>query len=270
MSIITLLSDFGLKDHFVGMTKALLYSANKNHIIIDISHEVDCFNILEAAYLIEASFSHFPEETIHLILVDSEFTPSNNCLLMKWNNQFFIGANNGIFSLLNQRKQAEIIVEIENTSTFYINTFIQTAQSVIEGKSIDSLGKLFTNLLAINPLNYQLLNQNSTLKGSVIYIDHFGNCVTNITQEIFEKHINSNTFELKFGGQIIKRIHKTYDDFNVTEKFTLKHFEGEKLAIFNQAGYLEIAIYKSNPKTVGTAKTLLGLKYRDTITIDIK
>jgi S-adenosylmethionine hydrolase len=78
------------------------------------------------------------------------------------------------------------------------------------------------------------------------------------------------SFEIRFGNKNIKRIHRSYSDFNVREGYTLKEYEGEKLALFNEAGFLEIAIYKSNPNTTGTAKSLLGLKYRDVVSVVFK
>jgi S-adenosylmethionine hydrolase len=107
----------------------------------------------------------------------------------------------------------------------------------------------------------------NSIKGYVVYTDHFGNCVTNISKKMFAEIGQNRSFEIKFGTKIIKKIHLNYSDFKVSEKYTLKDYEGEKLALFNEAGFLEIAIYKSNPKTVGSAKSLLGLKFRDLVNI---
>jgi S-adenosylmethionine hydrolase len=101
----------------------------------------------------------------------------------------------------------------------------------------------------------------------VVYIDHFGNCITNITKRQVKDVAKGRDFEITFSTKSIKAVKAGYSDFTVNERFSLKDYEGEKLAIFNEAGFLEIAIYRSNPSTVGTAKTLLGLKFRDVVSV---
>ena len=115
-----------------------------------------------------------------------------------------------------------------------------------------------------------IASDSNSIKGYVVYVDHFGNCVTNISKKMFAEIGNNRNFEIKFGTKIIKKIHANYSDFKVSEKYTLRDYEGEKLALFNEAGFLEIALYKSNPKTVGSAKSLLGLKYRDVVSVDFR
>ena len=112
--------------------------------------------------------------------------------------------------------------------------------------------------------------QENQIKGYVIYIDHFGNAVTNISKKMFLETGKSRPYEIQFKTKIIKTILAKYSDIVVSEKYSIKDYEGEKLAIFNEAGFLEIAIFRSNPETVGTANTLLGLNYRDTILIEFK
>lgn len=112
MSIITLTTDFGLKDHFVGALKGKLISEYTEVQIIDISHEVDLFNILEASYIINASYNSFPKGTVHLIGIDNERTPENKHIAIQWNDHFFVCADNGILSILTQKIVPQKIVEI--------------------------------------------------------------------------------------------------------------------------------------------------------------
>jgi S-adenosylmethionine hydrolase len=104
-----------------------------------------------------------------------------------------------------------------------------------------------------------------------VYIDHFGNCITNITRKQLKEVARGRDFEITFGtkGQV-KGIKSGYSDWTINERFPLKTYEGEKLALFNEAGFLEIAVFRSNPNTVGSASTLLGLKFRDAVNVVFK
>ena len=100
MNFITLTTDFGYKDFSVAITKANIYNNINDVIIVDISHQISPFNTPQAAYILKNSYNSFPEGTIHIIGVESELTPENSHLAMRFNNHYFVGANNGIFSFL--------------------------------------------------------------------------------------------------------------------------------------------------------------------------
>jgi S-adenosylmethionine hydrolase len=272
MSIITLTTDFGLKDHFVGSLKGKLISMHPEVQIIDISHEIDLFNIAETSYIINASYNSFPKGTIHLIGVDSEITEQSKPIAMLWNDHYFICADNGILSILTQYVSPKVIVEINYDNTIEkkssMDVFTVAATQLAKGEKLSSIGKPILELKKVNELQAIVANDKSIIKGYVVYVDHFGNCVTNISKKMFNEIIENRSFEIKFGTKSIKKIHASYSDFKVSDKYFLKDYEGEKLALFNEAGFLEIAIYRSNPLTVGSAKSLLGLKYRDVVNIE--
>ncbi|OWP84568.1 hypothetical protein BWK59_04665 [Flavobacterium davisii] len=270
MSIITLTTDFGVKDHFVGALKGKIFTQIPNAQIVDISHQIDLFNIIEASYVISAAYYNFPKGTVHLIGVDSEQTNNTKHLVVYWNEHYFVCADNGIMSLVCQNQKPESITRIEvsnhlpKTATD-TDILLAVACHIAKGGVLDVIGEKIEHLKPQNQL--QEIVEPDKIKGNVIYIDHYGNCVTNITRSSFEKLNIDKKFEIKFGNKTIKKIHRSYSDFNIREGYTLKDYEGEKLALFNEAGYLEIAIFKSNPNTTGTAKSLLGLKYRDTVSV---
>ena len=112
--------------------------------------------------------------------------------------------------------------------------------------------------------------QDNQIKGYVIYSDHLGNAVTNISKKMFLETGKARSYIIQFKNQTIKTILSKYSDVAVSDKYPLKYYEGEKLAIFNEAGFLEIALFRSNPDSVGSATSLLGLNYRDLVTIDFK
>ncbi len=273
MSIITLTTDFGLKDHFVGALKGKLISENPEIQIIDISHHVDLFNVSEASYIINASYTSFPKGTVHLIGVDTERINGSKHIAIQWNDHFFVCADNGILSILTQNVAPQKIVEINihnqlSEDSTDLDVFVKVACHLAKGGSLTAIGSEISSIKMVTELQAFVSSDGNSIKGYVVYVDNFGNCVTTISKKMFTEFGNNRNFEIKFGNKIIKKIHTHYSDFKVTEKQTLKDLEGEKLALFNEADFLEIAIYKSNPKTVGSAKSLLGLKYRDMVSIE--
>ena len=273
MSIITLTTDYGLKDHFVGALKGKLLTEFREATIIDISHDIDAFNVAEAAYIIGASYSSFPKGTVHLIGVDIELNNENQHIAMQWNDHYFICADNGILSMLTQKIVPQKLVAITihdrlpNDATD-MDVFVKVACHLAKGGLLNVIGKEIKSIKEVTELQ-AVVNENQ-IKGYVTYIDHFGNVVTNISKKMFLETGKSRPYELKFKRQIIKTILPKYSDIGISEKYPLKYYEGQKLAIFNEAGFLEIAIFRSNPDTVGSATSLLGLSYRDVVTIEFR
>lgn len=275
MSIITLITDFGHKDYFVGALKGKILSEQKEAVIVDISHEIDLFNTLEASYCIEAAYSNFPKGTIHIIGVDSERVGDTQHIAMQWDDHYFICADNGILNTLIQKKIPQKIVAITihdrlNTDVSDMDVFAAVACHISRGGLLNVIGKEIQSLKSVSVLTSTISDNLAEIKGQIVYIDSFGNCVTNISQKQFNDTIRSRKFEIIIKNKKITRLHKSYSDFPVSDTKQLKDLEGDFLALFNENGYLEIAIYKSNPKTVGSAATLLGLHFRDSISIKFK
>ena len=275
MSIITLITDFGHKDYFVGALKGKILSEQKEAVIVDISHEIDLFNTLEASYCIEAAYSNFPKGTIHIIGVDSERVGDTQHIAMQWDDHYFICADNGILNTLIQKKIPQKIVAITihdrlNTDVSDMDVFAAVACHISRGGLLNVIGKEIQSLKSVSVLTSSVSDDLTEIKGQIVYIDSFGNCVTNISQKQFNDTIRNRKFEIIIKNKKITRLHKSYSDFPVSDTKQLKDLEGDFLALFNENGYLEIAIYKSNPKTVGSASTLLGLHFRDSISVKFK
>ncbi len=275
MSIITLTTDFGLKDHFVGALKGKLISGYNEATIIDISHDIDLFNILEAGYCIAAAYNSFPKGTIHIIGVDSERTIDTQHIALQWDDHYFICADNGILNTLIQKKVAQKIVAINihdrlNDDATDMDVFVAVACHIARGGLLNVIGKEINELKKVNDLVAIVSDDLTIIKGNIVYIDHFGNCVTNISKKMFHDVHRNRSFVIKFNNKKITTIKNSFSDFKTTQNLTLKDFEGEKLAVFNENNLLEIAIYKSNPSSVGSATSLLGIKFRDVITIEFK
>ncbi len=272
MSIITLTTDYGLKDHFVGALKGKILSEYSEASIIDISHYIDAFNTVEASYIIGSAYSSFPKGTVHLIGVDMELNKENQHIAMQWNDHFFIAADNGILSMLTQKIVPQKIVAINihdrlPSDATDLDVFVKVACHIAKGGLLNVIGKEIKTIKQVTDFQAVTANDGSSIKGYVIYIDHFGNVVTNISKKQFLEVAKGRPYEINFKRQAIKTIFSKYSDVANFEKYPLKNYEGVKLAIFNEAGFLEIAIFKSNPAKLGSANSLLGLNYRDVINI---
>jgi S-adenosylmethionine hydrolase len=273
MSIITLTTDYGLKDHFVGALKGKILSEFNEARIIDISHDIDAFNIAEAAYIIGAAYSSFPKGSVHLIGVDIELSSENQHIAMQWNDHYFVCADNGILSILIQKIVPQKLVSINihdrlPSDATDLDVFVKVACHLAKGGLPNVIGKEVKTIKEVTEL--QAVVQEHQIKGYIIYSDHLGNAVTNISKKMFLETGKSRPYTVQFKNQTIKTILPKYSDIGISEKYPLKYYEGEKLAIFNEAGFLEIAIFRSNPETVGSATSLLGLNYRDVVTIEFK
>jgi S-adenosylmethionine hydrolase len=272
MSIITLTTDYGLKDHFVGALKGKILSEYSEATIIDISHYIDPFNTVEASYIIGAAYSSFPKGTVHLIGVDLELNKENQHIVMQWNDHYFIAADNGILSMLTQKIVPQKIVSINihdrlPSDATDLDVFVKVACHIAKGGLLNVIGKEIKAIKQVTDLQAITNNDGSSIKGYVIYIDHFGNAVTNISKKQFLEVAKGRPYEIVLRTKNIKTILPNYSAIAISDKYPIKNYEGEKLAIFNEAGFLEIAIFKSNPAKLGSANSLLGLNYRDVINI---
>jgi len=279
MSIITLTTDYGLKDHFVGALKGKLLTEFSDAKIIDISHQIDPFNTAEASYIIGASYANFPKGTVHIIGVDAEKNKENQHLAMQWNDHFFVCADNGILSMLSQKivPQKIVVINIHDrlpVEATDLDVFVTVACHLAKGGLLNIIGKEIQSIKQITELQAVVASDGNSIKGSVIYIDHFGNVVTNISKKKFMEAAKGRPYEIILNEKRrqqdrnnIKNIWPKYSDIAISEKYPIKNYEGDKLAIFNEAGFLEIAIFRSNPNNVGSASSLLGIGYRDVISI---
>ena len=272
MSIITLTTDYGLKDHFVGALKGKILSEYSDAAIIDISHDIDPFNTVEASYVIGASYASFPKGTVHLIGVDMEWNKENQHIVMQWNDHYFIAADNGILSMLTQKIVPQKIVTINIHDRLHneatdMDVFVKVACHIAKGGLLNVIGKEINTIKQVTELQAVLAADSNSLKGHVIYIDHFGNVVTNISKKQFLDVSRGRPYEIVMKTKNIKTILPNYSAIASSDKSPIIYYEGEKLAIFNEAGFLEIAIFRSNPSKVGSANSLLGLNYRDTVLI---
>ena len=217
MSIITLTTDYGNKDYYVSSLKAKLISNIENVNIVDISHNISPFNLAEAGYVLQGAFEEFPKGTIHILSVDSELTPENKHVVIKYNNCFFIGADNGVFSLIFRDTRPDQIFEINLHSNYNYkisadDLFVKVAAHINRSGPLNVVGTEIKKIKEIYNLRPVVNKEGNQIIGSVIYIDNYGNVVTNITKKMFNEVSKTRSFTINARNVKFSKIHQNYSD----------------------------------------------------------
>ena len=276
MPLITLTTDFGTKDHFVGAIKGAIYSELDNARVVDISHQISPFNITETAYIVKNAYQNFPKGSIHIIGVDSELSSENKHIALLLDDHYFICPDNGVISMIASDIKPEKIVEItihdRLISSFNVlDVFVKVACHIARGGTLEVIGKTISDYKQLTEVHPFINDDKTKIVGSVLYIDNYGNVISNISKKLFQDIGKGRDFEVIARSYTFTKIQQQYNEVvNFETSIQNRQDDGKRLAIFNSANFLEIAIYKSNLKTVGGASSLLGLGYRDTITIRFK
>lgn len=232
--------------------------------IVDISHEIQPFDIAEGAFVVKNSYKDFPIGSIHIIGVDALLNPLKKPVAAWIDDHYFIAADNGILSLICSEIAPKEIVEIsipqvQQNSVFPTrDLFVPVACHLARGGKLAVVGqkmKSFKELSTLKPV----VKDEKMIVGSVIYIDNYGNAITNISEKNFEKVGKKREFKIWHRNHEFTKLYRNYSDF-VKDFENEFDFIGKGMALIGASGYLEIAIYKSNPQTVGAASTLFGLK----------
>lgn len=273
MSFITLTTDFGTKDHFVGAVKGAIYSELPEAKIVDITHEISPFNITQTAYILKNSYKSFPKGTIHIVGVDSELSIHNKHIALELDGHFFVCPDNGLIAMIASEIKPSRIVEINihdriESSFPVLDVFVQVACFIARGGNLAVIGKEITDFKKIIEIQPKANQEETQIIGGIIYIDNYGNAITNITKKMFTDIGKGRNYQILAKKHIFTKIFTKYNEVASNPAYTNQQYEGHKLALFNSASFLELAIYRSNLGTVGGASSLLGLDYRDVITIN--
>ncbi|MGB3591364.1 MAG: SAM-dependent chlorinase/fluorinase [Nonlabens sp.] len=276
MPIITLTTDYGLKDPYLGAVKGAIYSQLPEVTIVDISHYVTPFHIAEAAYIIQNSYKNFPEGSIHIIGIDAEHTPENKHVAVYMNGHYFICADNGVLCLIMNKLRPEKLVEINihdriSSNFTMLDAFVETACHIARGGMLEIVGKPKDSIKAIAGLFPNVSERHDYIHGQIIYIDNYGNSVTNITRELFTATARGRKFVLSARSEKHNTIFERYSDIvNFEQPVEKRDVDGKGLCLFNSSGYIELATYKSNPLTVGSASSLFGLQLDTPVVINFE
>jgi S-adenosylmethionine hydrolase len=240
MSVITLISDWQPNSIYLSVVKGAIFSKSPDTKVVDISHSIDPFNINQAAFIVKNTFKNFPEKSVHLICVSSETNSTEGYLIIEYENQYFIGNDNGIFGLIFDKKPSRIInisSDLLVETTFpELTIFTDFALKIINNEDIANFGELVTSYKKMFPLSATF--EDDVIIGKVIYIDAYKNVVTNISLELFNQIGRGRKFAIyiKSNRNKIEKINKKYSESS----------EGEILAVFNTLGLLEIAQNKGS------------------------
>lgn len=264
--IITLTTDFGLKDPFIGIIKGILFGINPKAKIIDISHGITPHNIFEASQVISMSYRYFPPATIHIVVVDPQVGGPRRPLLVVTEDHYFIGPDNGVFSCIYEEHSSSSFFKVihltashhflpHEGNTFHgRDIFAPVAGWLSKGLNVNKFGEKINDYVTLSmpkPIAYG----ETAIEGEVIHIDNFGNAMTNITKDNLDK-LNPGFSEKKF---MI-----TYKD----RKLVLSNYYAEAVnsglsSIINSFGLLELFIYK------GRASEKFGIKTGDKISVKV-
>lgn len=273
MAVITFTSDYGLVDHRVPAVKGKILSLNESAQIIDISHEIQAYNLLQTAYIVRNAYLFFPKGTVHIISVDSFFTKARKSIIYEADGHYFIAADNGLLSLIFYDIKPTGVWEITFNNRFddevsFTSTdiFAPAAVHLQSGGLPEVIGRKFEEPKQLSFPRPVFNETKKMIIGEIMYIDNFGNMVTNISKKFFEKSsVGFENFILKFRNLALTKVYNQYTEF-VADWDEEAQYHGKSAAVFNDAGLLELTIYKGNSSN--GAKTLLGLKVGESIFVE--
>jgi S-adenosyl-L-methionine hydrolase (adenosine-forming) len=241
--IITLLTDFGTEDYFVGAMKGVILTCSPNSILVDITHEIPPQGIRTAAFTLNSAYPYFPAGSIHLAIVDPGVGSDRRPILIEAATHLFVGPDNGIFTFVLAQVPTARIRHLTNTLYFLPNpcstfqgrdVFAPVAAALAEGISPADLGPTIQDIVRFDPVLCQSM-ADGTLAGTIMHIDHFGNCVTSLPIASLS---GRRSFCLKVKEFEIRRLAKFYSEAAAPA--------GLPFLICGSAGFLEISVLSSS------------------------
>lgn len=257
--VITLTSDFGLTDPYVGIMKGVILSINPMAHVIDISHQIEAGSVFQCSVIFKEAYAFFPDGSIHVAVVDPGVGGNRRPIILKTKDHLFVGPDNGIFWPIILFHQGAEIIHLTKTKYFLPNVshtfhgrdiFAPVAAHLSRGVEPLSMGPIITDPVS---LEFPLPKQGKdVLSGQVIRVDHFGNLITNIHQRDIEQFLGSNRPVIRIGNLIIEGMQKAYAEAR----------EGQSLALIGSSGFLEIAVNAGRASDVVdlASKDLFGLE----------
>lgn len=260
MHIITLTSDWKEHDFYVASLKGKLLSACPEVQIIDINHRIKPFNGYHAAFIVRNAFPHFPENSVHIIAVNTEARKGRELLAARKDGHYFLCADNGILGLMGGTEPDEVIgltngYHADPDTFVALSVFSKAACELCSGKTLSELGSPVKDYDRQTPLRATI--EDHVITGSVIHIDSHQNAITNISRELFDRVGKGRGFEIFVQSRhyVLKRINEHYNDSE----------PGDLLAIFNSLNLLEIAIREGNAAGLQKLNTnsIIRVEFKD-------
>ncbi len=266
MAIITITSDCGTEDHYPAAVKGKILSQLPDAVIVDVTYQIPPFNIGRAAYILRNVFPYYPENTIHIIGVNAIASMQCPHVVVHAHGQYFIGADNGIFSLLFDELPTEVYeIDLHQDSDYFTfpvrDLFSKVACEIAKNTPLEQIGSkthIANRIERLKPVHKLERDENgipvaAEIRANIVYIDHYGNVITNLHQNLFEEYGRQfQSYSIKFRGKDqIAKLSRAYQDVS----------KGNPLAIFDSNGYLQLAT------NYGNFSKLEGMDTRDTVLI---
>lgn len=253
MPLVTFTSDLGLSDYYVAVVKGTLFSQNPDLTIIDISHNVKSYDIVQGAYILKNAYKSFPKGSIHLVSINDHYKKDRCFLAARFDDHYFIGPDNGIFSLIFD-KSPDVVYELEGEpGVLAQDIFARAIKHIKSNLPFNEIGILVDEI--DERITFQPITSSQLVKGTIVHIDNYENVIVNISKDLFEETGKKRKYNIYFKRfEPITKISTSYADVEV----------GETLCLFNSAGLLEIAINK------GKAASMLGLELEDGVHIEFQ
>jgi hypothetical protein len=256
--LIVLLTDFGFRDSYVGVMKGVIRTVFRDADVVDLSHNIMPHDVPEAAFVLSASYRYFPEDTIFACVVDPGVGTDRAILCMRANDQTFLAPDNGLLSVIDDQVGHTQLRKVTNEEMFLSDAsttfhgrdiFAPVAAHLANGEDIESVGppgRYVRKLQLPRPVRAP----DGSLRGEIIYIDQFGNLITNIHRSTLEHSFSEEGIvEVQVKQRDVQGICQAYGD----------RPEGRMLALVGSSGYLEVAVNQ------GSAAKMLGCEKGDTV-----
>jgi len=253
-AIITLTTDYGTNDHLVGTLKGVILKINPDVTIVDITHDITPFDLLDGALAIGSAYSYFPAKTVHVVVVDPGVGTERRPLLVSAQNQYFVAPDNGVLSVIYEREKENLVVRHANVQHYYLqpvsktfhgrDIFAPVASWLTKGWQTPSMGDEISDYK-----KFALPRPKETdgvVKGAVLRADAFGNLITNFrSEDLPEAVLKDGNIKLQVGTHPVTRLVDTFASGN----------NGEAIAYVGSSGYLEIGVNKANAaRTLGLGR----------------
>jgi len=255
MPLITFLSDFGWRDHYVAAVKAKILSEDARLQVIDISHNITKHDIIHGAHVLKSVYKDFPEGSVHLVAVNSRSEPKESLIAIEIKNHFFLGSNNGLLSLLRE-KDPDKIIKIssgkETKGNFPAKDLLASAAvQLLKSGKLEEIGEALPAEEFKKFITPKVKATREIIQGHVVHIDDYGNLITDILQYDYDILSKDKSVQIKFRNYSLTGVQKHYHESQ----------GGEAFAIFNDQGVLEIGIKQGN------AAELLGMEYNSMVSV---
>jgi S-adenosyl-L-methionine hydrolase (adenosine-forming) len=252
--IVTLLTDFGTADYFVGAMKGAVLASNPEARVFDLTHEVPPYDVEAGAFTLRAAFETFPAGTVHVAVVDPGVGSARRGIAVEGGGHFFVGPDNGVFGHVYERVRPFRVFHLTNekffrrevSATFHgRDIFAPVAGALSRGVRTQELGPEVSDFVRL-PSAAVERSADGTLRGAVIHVDRVGNCITNITHEDLSDEAIARGVRLVIAGRAVRRFRRFFAEEDGAA--------GEPFVVRGSAGLLEVAVFRDS------AAQLLGVK----------